>query len=101
MTNASTGENLPSSRFWRAVLLGGRILFCLIFGAAGVAKILGAPIMVSEFTLIGLGSGFRYFTGAVELVGAVLILVPRTVAFGAALLIWVCIGAFIAQWTII
>ncbi len=38
------------------------------------------------FQQIGIGQWFRYFTGVVEVVGAALLLVPRAVAAGVALL---------------
>lgn len=41
---------------------------------------------VGLFQQIGLGQWFRYFTGAVEMLGGVLVLVPWTVTAGLALL---------------
>jgi len=74
-----------------------RIAFALLFLAAGSAKLIGAPMMVHEFGIVGLGQWFRYFTGATEIVGAVLLVWPATVAFGAGLLTCVSLGAFAAQ----
>jgi putative oxidoreductase len=74
-----------------------KILFGLAFIAAGCAKIYGPPAMVAEFDAVGLGQWFRYFTGALELIGAILLLTPRTTAFGALLLAGICGGAFFAQ----
>ena len=48
---------------------------------------------LEEFQHIGLGQWFRYFTGALELLGAFLILAPSLAAFGALLLICIMIGA--------
>jgi putative oxidoreductase len=42
--------------------------------------------MVETFERVGLGQWFRYLTGALELVGAALLLWPGTTAFGALLL---------------
>jgi len=53
--------------------------------------------MVVEFGKIGLGQWFRYFTGATELVGVLLVLWPRTTVYGALVLLAVCVGAFVAQ----
>jgi len=53
--------------------------------------------MVDEFAKVGLGQWFRFFTGALELAGAIAILVPRTSPFGALLLLCVDVGAFVAQ----
>jgi uncharacterized membrane protein YphA (DoxX/SURF4 family) len=53
--------------------------------------------MVAEFDAVGLGQWFRYFTGALEITGAILLLTPRTTGFGALLLAAICVGAFFAQ----
>ena len=74
-----------------------KIVFGLAFIGAGCAKIYGPPAMVAEFDAVGLGQWFRYFTGALELIGAILLLTPRTTAFGALLLAGICGGAFFAQ----
>jgi uncharacterized membrane protein YphA (DoxX/SURF4 family) len=54
-------------------------------------------MMVAEFNQVGLGQWLRYFTAAVEIAGAVLLLWPGRTVFGALLLMFVCIGAFFAQ----
>jgi uncharacterized membrane protein YphA (DoxX/SURF4 family) len=68
-------------------------LLALAFAAAGTAKLYGVPMLVEEFEHIGLGQWFRYLTGTLEILGAVLIIIPSTVAFGAALLCCIMIGA--------
>lgn len=72
---------------------GIRILLALAFGAAGVAKLAGVPMMVANFEAIGFGQWFRYVTGVVELIGVVLILVPRTGFFGGLWLGGTMVGA--------
>jgi putative oxidoreductase len=74
-----------------------RIVFALIFIGAGAAKLFGLPTLVQEFDIVGLGQWFRYFTGVVEITGAVLLLLPRTTFYGAGLLATVSIGAGVAQ----
>lgn len=64
--------------------------------AAGM-KLSGQPMMVAEFGEIGLGQWFRIFTGAVEVIGAVVLLVPAVSPLGALLLLAVDVGAFAAQ----
>jgi hypothetical protein len=54
-----------------------KILFGLVFIAAGAAKIYGPPAMVAEFDAVGLGQWFRYFTGALEIIGAIMLLRRR------------------------
>ena len=74
-----------------------RILAAALFGLAAAAKLGGHPMMVAEFDKIGLGQGFRYFTGAVEAAGALMVLWPRTVLPGALVLLGICAGALAAQ----
>jgi putative oxidoreductase len=79
---------------WKSVSLWVvRGLLALAFASAGGAKLYGVPMLVEEFQHMGLGQWFRYFTGTLELLGAVLILAPSLAAFGAVLLICIMIGA--------
>jgi hypothetical protein len=77
----------------RRIVWGLRILLALAFGAAGVSKLAGVPQMVQVFGAIGFGQWFRYLTGAVEVVGAVLLLVPAAGFFGGLLLAATMVGA--------
>jgi len=70
-----------------------QILAAALFLMAGGAKLAGAAPMVATFNAIGVGQWFRYVTGGIEVVSAVLLLVPGLAAFGAALLVCTMIGA--------
>ncbi|CAN7678690.1 DoxX family protein [Variovorax sp. LjRoot130] len=83
----------PVSPTQRRIVWGVRILLALAFGAAGLSKLAGVPQMVQVFDAIGFGQWFRYLTGAVEVVGAVLLLVPATGFFGGLLLAATMVGA--------
>jgi len=74
-----------------------RVLLGALFLFAASMKLTSQPQMVAEFGQLGLGQWFRYVTGAIEVVGAVALLVPRTSALGALVLLMVDIGACIAQ----
>jgi uncharacterized membrane protein YphA (DoxX/SURF4 family) len=74
-----------------------RGLLALAFAGAGGAKLYGVPMLVEEFQHIGLGQWFRYVTGALEMLGAFLILAPALAAFGALLLICIMIGATVTH----
>lgn len=50
-------------------------------------------MMVEAFEQIELGQWFRYLTGALELIGAIAILIPAVAAFGGALLAVIMVGA--------
>jgi uncharacterized membrane protein YphA (DoxX/SURF4 family) len=79
---------------WKSVSLWiVRGLLAFVFLGAGGAKLYGVPMMVAEFAHMGLGQWFRYFTGSLEVIGALLILVPLLAGFGAMLLICIMIGA--------
>lgn len=83
------------------LLWAGRILAAAAFTFSASHKFLGSPMAITNFAKYGLGDWFRYFTGTVELVGAILLLIPRTSFYGAALLMCVVVGAFIAQTTVL
>jgi len=74
-------------------------LWILQIGAAGMflmvgfLKLSGDPQMVGLFDAIGLGQWFRYVTGSLEVLGAILLLVPRLSGLGALLLVGVMLGA--------
>jgi putative oxidoreductase len=74
-------------------------LWILQIGAAGMflmvgfLKLSGDAQMVGLFDAIGLGQWFRYVTGSLEVLGAVLLLVPRLSGLGALLLVGVMLGA--------
>jgi uncharacterized membrane protein YphA (DoxX/SURF4 family) len=68
-----------------------------LFLSAGIPKLIGAAAMVQMFDAIGLGQWFRYLTGGIEVVSAVLLLVPSLAFFGAILLIPTMIGAIVTH----
>lgn len=74
-----------------------RVLAAGIFLSAAAMKLSSQPQMVDEFATIGLGQGFRYLTGLLELAGGIAVLVPRVSPLGALLLLAVDAGAFVAQ----
>ena len=76
-------------------------LVALTFVAAGSGKLLGSADMVALFDAIGIGQWFRYVTGSLEVLGALLLIVPGTTAFGAVLLACVMAGAVVAHMTVL
>lgn len=70
-----------------------RVFLTLAFAAAGLAKLTGQEMMVGTFDLIGWGQWFRYVTGALEVVCAVLLWVPAYRIVGAGLLVCTMICA--------
>jgi putative oxidoreductase len=75
------------------------LLLALIFLSVGSMKLMSRPIAVQEFAQVGLGQWFRYFTGILEVAGAICILVPPLSRWGAVLLSAVMSGAVVAHLT--
>jgi putative oxidoreductase len=72
-----------------------------MFALAGTLKLIGVPMEVDLFRAIGLGAWFRYVTGALEVAGAIGLLVPAVAAGAALLLAGVMIGAILTHLFII
>jgi putative oxidoreductase len=67
-----------------------RILLGVSFLGIGIEKITGTMGTIPFFDAIGWGQWFRYFSGALDTAGALLIFVPR----------WTSLGAFIITCTV-
>jgi len=78
-------------------------LWILQIGAAGMflmvgfLKLSGDAQMVGLFDAIGLGQWFRYLTGSLEVLGALLLLIPRLSGLGALMLFGVMTGAVVTH----
>ena len=97
MAQTSTAS-IPSSSPGKAVLILIWILSILeaaLFLSVGIPKLLSVPIMVTEFGKIGLGQWFRYLTGALEVIGAIGLLIPKYSGYAALLLCAIMVGAII------
>ena len=60
---------------------------------AASLKLIGVPIEVQMFDVIGWGQWFRYFTAVLELLGAIGLLFPQRSRRSAVLLALVMLGA--------
>jgi putative oxidoreductase len=92
----SNGANVVSGSTGRVINVALWILqiaAAAMFLMVGFSKLSGNPLMVQLFGAIGLGQWFRYLTGAFEVIGAVLLLIPRLSGLGALLLVCVMLGA--------
>ena len=92
---------MANSKAGNAVAWVLQIVAAAMFLMAGGSKLAGAQAMVDMFAAIGLGQWFRYVTGGIEVVSALLLLMPSTAAIGAALLVCVMAGAIITHLTIL
>jgi uncharacterized membrane protein YphA (DoxX/SURF4 family) len=83
------------------ISVGLRILLSIAFLGAGGAKLAGVDMMVMTFDQIGWGQGFRYLTGAIEVIGVALLWLPRRQVIGAAVLGGTMLGAVLSHWFIL
>jgi putative oxidoreductase len=99
MTDTSTARETQASparsrgRALNIALWALRALLALMFAMAGLSKVFGDPAMVEMFATIGVGQWFRYVVGALEISGAVGILVPRLSGPAALGLVCLMVGA--------
>ena len=73
------------------------ILLALMFLYAGGIKLIGVPAMVQEFADIGLGQWFRYFTGILEVTGAIGLFIPPYRFWAALQIATVMLGATVVN----
>jgi len=83
------------------ISVGLRILLSIAFLGAGGAKLAGIDTMVMTFDQIGGGQGFRYLTGAIEVICVALLWLPRRQVIGAAVLGGTMVGAVLTHWFIL
>jgi putative oxidoreductase len=103
MAQTSEIVNASGKRAMFRAILGWALclLLAFVFLMVGGMKLVSKPVMVREFEQVGLGQWFRYFTGALEVTGAVCLLVPKVSRWGALLLMIVMVGAIIAHFTVL
>jgi uncharacterized membrane protein YphA (DoxX/SURF4 family) len=103
-TTPSPSSHLPSAPSGKALTIALWVVqvgLAAMFFMAGGNKLAGNPMMVGLFDAIGIGQWFRYLTGALEVAGAALLLVPRAAGLGAALLVPVMLGAILTHLTVL
>jgi putative oxidoreductase len=98
MSGPGTASQTPSTRATRRraltiALWALQTLLALAFAMAGFAKVSGSPAMVEMFATIGIGQWLRYVVGALEIAGAVGVLIPRLSGLAALGLIGLMAGA--------
>jgi len=84
-----------------ALLWTLRIAVCLLFLYVGYDKFAGGRVWVRIFEMIGVGQWFRYVTGALQVAGAILVVIPRGFLLGIAILACTMAGACIAWLTVL
>jgi putative oxidoreductase len=74
-----------------------RLIAATLFLFVGASKFSKHSEWVGIFTKIGFGQWFRYFTGVLQVGGAVFLLIPRTFPIGILMLACTMAGAM-ASW---
>jgi uncharacterized membrane protein YphA (DoxX/SURF4 family) len=95
-TQSSTSRTVPSKSV-TIISWTLRLLAAAAFLAAGGAKLAGVPMMIAIFDQIGAGQWFRIFTGAVEVAGAIALLISASAAFGALFLAMTMVFAILTH----
>jgi uncharacterized membrane protein YphA (DoxX/SURF4 family) len=97
--NTQTIDNgiLVESKAKNIALWTVQVLAAGMFLMAGSSKLSGAPQMVGLFNAIGIGQWFRYVTGGIEVVSALLLLTPKFSGIGALLLVPTMAGALLTH----
>jgi len=100
-TTASVASATPRGRRARIALRVLQVLIALFYGiASALPKLIAHPSAVESFDRIGWGSGAMYTIGALELSGAVALLVPLLQSVAATALSALMVGAFVVQMTV-
>ena len=98
MSDTGTAGQTPATRATRRrvptiALWALQALLAIMFAMAGLAKVFGDPAMVEMFATIGIGQWFRYVVGALEIAGAVVVLIPQLSGLAALGLLCLMAGA--------
>jgi uncharacterized membrane protein YphA (DoxX/SURF4 family) len=74
-----------------------QVVLALFMGMAGAGKLAGTEMMVQTFDDVGVGQWLRYVTGALEVAGAVGLLIPLLAGLAALGLTGVLLGAVVVD----
>ena len=90
---------MPQSKFLKIFEWTVRIIVAVILLQTLFFKFTGAKESVYIFTTLGAEPWGRVGSGVVELIASILLLIPRTAAFGAILVFGTACGAIFAHLT--
>jgi uncharacterized membrane protein YphA (DoxX/SURF4 family) len=74
-----------------------RIVVALVLFYEGIDKFSTSRLWTTVFARIGFGQWFRYATGAIEVAGSLLLLIPRATMLAVALLACTMVGALLTH----
>src|SRR6267142_456050 len=101
LTEGTQSASGSTGKIVNVVLWVLQIVAAGMFLMVGFLKLSGNAQLVGLFAAIGVGQWFRYLTGALEVAGAILLLIPRTSGLGALILVAVMSGAVMTHLFII
>ncbi|MGV9254727.1 DoxX family protein [Streptomyces sp. NPDC003697] len=94
------GTGSVRRRWARVTLRGVQVLLALFYAfASALPKLIAHPTAAEAFDRLGWGSAGMYTIGALELAGAVALLVPVLQSVAATALSALMVGAFVVQLT--
>lgn len=96
----TTTANTPRSRTANVALWVLQVLLAAVFAFSAVLKLSAEAQNVAGFEAMGLGMTGMYIVGALELAGAIALLVPRLMGLAALCLVALMIGAVTLTWVI-
>ena len=73
-----------------------RLAVALLFFFVGKSKFGSQSGWIKTFAQIGFGQWFRYLTGAIQMAGAIMVLIPRIFVWGILMLAATMLGAMAA-----
>ena len=91
-----TGAESPG-KVRRAILWVAQAALAAFFLMAAWPKLAGDAAMLAVFEKIGIGQWFRVLTGALEVAGAVALVIPGLIGLGALLLAAIMVGAIVTH----
>ena len=97
LTEGTRSDSGSTARIVNVVLWVLQIAAAGMFLMVGFLKLSGNAQLVGLFEAIGLGQWFRYLTGALEVAGALLLVIPRTSGLSALMLAGVMTGAVVTH----
>jgi uncharacterized membrane protein YphA (DoxX/SURF4 family) len=97
MSDTVAARKAPAARSVNVVLWALQAVLALQFAGGGLAKLAGSPELVDLFANIGAGQWLRYVVGALEVAGAVGLLVPRLSRLAALGLAALMVGATVTN----
>jgi uncharacterized membrane protein YphA (DoxX/SURF4 family) len=93
MSNVVTTNEAAAGRATNVALWVLQAVLAFQFAGGGLVKLTGSPEMVDLFAAVGAGQWLRYLVGALEVAGAVGLLVPRLSGLAALGLTGLMAGA--------